>query len=58
MTQYGTGEYFTKHNAKYTGIEDVDPDSWFIEHESQTQMHEQCYYSESYGYVISIIWFD
>lgn len=53
------GEFFTKYNAKYTGIEDVDPDSWFVPGwQADTQMHEQCYYSVSYGYVISIIWFD
>ena len=53
------GEYFTKHNAKYTGIEEVDPDSWFIPGwTANTQMHEQCYYSDSYEFVISLIWFD
>ncbi|MGN6601375.1 MAG: ImmA/IrrE family metallo-endopeptidase [Ginsengibacter sp.] len=53
------GEYFTKQNAKYTSVEDVGPESWFIPAWiSKTQMHEQCYYSESYGYVISLIWFD
>jgi hypothetical protein len=24
----------------------------------KTQMHEQCHFSEAYGYVISLIWFD
>jgi Zn-dependent peptidase ImmA (M78 family) len=53
------GEFFTKTDAKYTGIEDVDPDDWFYPRWiAKTQMHEQCYYSESYGYVISLIWFD
>jgi len=53
------GEYFTKPNAKYIGVEDVDPESWFFPSWiPETQMHEQCYYSESYGYVISLIWFD
>lgn len=53
------GEYFTKPFAKYTDIEDVEPDNWFIPAWiPQTQMHEQCYYSNSYKYVISLIWFD
>ena len=53
------GEFFTKQDAKYTGIEDVDPNDWFFANwERPTQMHEQCYYSDSYGYVISLIWFD
>lgn len=53
------GEAFTKLNAKYSGVEDVDPSDWFIPGwQVKTQMHEQCYYSESYGYVISLIWFD
>jgi Zn-dependent peptidase ImmA (M78 family) len=53
------GEYFTKSNAKYTGVEDVEPESWFIPAWiPKTQMHEQCHFSESYGYVISLIWFD
>lgn len=53
------GEYFTKPNSKYTEVEDVDPDSWFFPTwNPKTQMHEQCYYSESYGFVISLIWFD
>lgn len=53
------GEYFTKKNANYTSVEDIDPDSWFIPTWiPKTQMHEQCYYSKSYDYVLSIIWFD
>ncbi len=53
------GEFFTKTDSKYTGIEDVEPENWFFPAwVPKTQMHEQCYYSESYGYVISLIWFD
>lgn len=53
------GESFTKMNAKYSGIENVDPDDWFIPAwKPNSQMHEQCYYSSSYGYVLSLIWFD
>lgn len=52
-------EYFTKLNAKYTGVENIDPESWLIPAWiPKTQMHEQCYYSESYSYVISLLWFD
>lgn len=53
------GEFFTKKDAKYTGIEDVDPENWFYPRWiPKTRMHEQCYYSDSYDYVISLIWFD
>jgi Zn-dependent peptidase ImmA (M78 family) len=53
------GEFFTKFNSRYTGVEDVEPDDWFYPAwPAKTQMHEQCYYSDSYGYVISLIWFD
>jgi Zn-dependent peptidase ImmA (M78 family) len=53
------GEFFAKKNEKYTGVEEVNPDDWFYpKWTAKTQMHEQCYYSESYGYVISLIWFD
>lgn len=53
------GEFFTKQNSKYTSIEDVDPEDWFYPAWlPKTKMHEQCYYSDTYGYVISIIWFD
>lgn len=53
------GEFFNDNNKKYTGIEEVDPDDWFYPKWSvRTSMHEQCYYSDSYDYVISFIWFD
>lgn len=54
------GEFFTKIDSKYTGIENVDPDDWFYPKDARGNkvMHEQCYYSDSYGYVISLIWFD
>lgn len=53
------GEFFTKLNSKHTGIEDLNPDDWFyMKWAPNTQMHEQCYFSNSYGYVISLIWFD
>lgn len=54
------GEFFTKTDSKYSGIENVDPDNWFHANDNRANrtMHEQCYYSDSYGYVISLIWFD
>lgn len=52
------GEFFNKQ-VKCTEIEDVDPEDWFYcRWQPKTQMHEQCYYSKAYGYVISLIWFD
>lgn len=53
------GEFFTKQDAKYTGVEDIDEDAWFYPTwQAKIKMHEQCYYSSQYGYVISTIWFD
>lgn len=53
------GEFNLKGNGKYTGIEDVEPNDWFNPAWiPNTQMHEQCYYSDSYGYIISLIWFN
>lgn len=55
------GEYFTMKNRKFTGIEEVSAYDWFIpskdDSRADKQMFEQCYYSDSYGYVISLIWF-
>lgn len=54
------GEFFKKIDSKYTGIEEVNPDDWFYPKDARGNrvMREQCYYSDSYGYVISLIWFD
>ncbi len=56
------GEYFTMPNRKFTEIEKVDADSWFLppkdDNRAYRQMYEQCYYSDSYGYVVSLLWFD
>lgn len=56
------GEFYTKKDSKYTGIENVNADDWFFPYTDDTradrQMHEQCYYSDTYDYVISLIWFD
>ena len=55
------GEYFTMEDRKFTGIEILDPDDWFDppedDYRADRQMYEQCYYSDSYGYVISLMWF-
>ncbi len=56
------GEYFTKTDSKYTGVELLSVDDWFYapsnDKRADRQMYEQCYYSDSYGYVISLMWFD
>jgi hypothetical protein len=55
------GEFFTKLDSKYTSIEEVNPDDWFYpfpnDNRANRKMNEQCYYSDSYGYVISVLWF-
>lgn len=56
------GEYFSKTDRKFTSIELLSADDWFYtpssDNRADRQMYEQCYYSDSYGYVISLIWFD
>lgn len=54
------GEFFTKPNSKYTDVEELAPDDWFFvnDYRGYRKMNEQCYYSHSYGYVLSLIWFD
>lgn len=56
------GEYFTKDISKFTGIESLSADDWFDppadDKRARRPMYEQCYYSDSYGYVISLMWFD
>lgn len=56
------GEFYRKAEAKYTGVEKVSVDDWFYpfanDSRAERKMYEQCYYSESYGYTISLIWFD
>jgi Zn-dependent peptidase ImmA (M78 family) len=55
-------EYFNLERRKYDGIEKVLTDDWFSppkdDNRADRQMYEQCYYSESYDYVISLVWFD
>ena len=54
------GEFFLKENAQYTGIEQVDLEDWFVysNWEPVGRLYEQCFYSDLYNYVISLIWFD
>jgi Zn-dependent peptidase ImmA (M78 family) len=56
------GEYYTLPDRKYTSIEKVDADAWFNppkeDRRAHRQMYEQCYYSDSYEYVVSLLWFD
>lgn len=56
------GEYYTMKDRKFTGVDPVSADDWFIppanDDRADRQMYEQCFYAESYGYVISLIWFE
>lgn len=56
------GEYFSTAEKKLTGVEDLFADDWFLvpsnDNRANRRMHEQCFYSDSYGYVISLLWFD
>lgn len=55
-------EYFTKEKRKHTDIESLSANDWFNppadDNRANRQMYEQCFYSDSYGYVVSLIWFD
>jgi len=53
------GESFLKRNAKYTSVEKLDLEDWFYQGEwpVRWQLYEQCFYSDVYNYVISIVWF-
>lgn len=53
------GDFFRKIGNRYTDIQEIEHSSWFYPRwVIKSDMHEQCYYSDSYGYVISLIWFD
>lgn len=53
------GEFFTKKDAKYSDIETVYVEDWFYARNGGDRpLNEQCFYSNVYGYVISLIWFD
>jgi Zn-dependent peptidase ImmA (M78 family) len=53
------GESFLKRNARYTGVEKVDLEDWFYQGEWPVdwQLYEQCFYSDIYDSVISLVWF-
>jgi Zn-dependent peptidase ImmA (M78 family) len=56
------GEFYTIEDRKFRGVEKLSADDWFSpsydDHRAGRQMYEQCYYSDSYGYVVSLMWFD
>jgi len=56
------GEYYNLENRKFTSVEQLDADDWFNppsdDQRADRQMYEQCFYSDSYGYVVSLLWFD
>lgn len=56
------GEFYAAQGKKFTGIEQLDVADWFNppreDNRADRQMYEQCFYSDSYGYVISLMWFD
>lgn len=54
------GEFYTKPDSKYTDVELVDIEDWFhfVDWAPDYQMYEQCFYSDIYGFVISLIWFE
>lgn len=54
-------EFFTTPDSKYTAIQELSADDWFYPFVSDSRanktMYEQCFYSENYSYVISLLWF-
>jgi Zn-dependent peptidase ImmA (M78 family) len=56
------GEFYTMTDRRITSIEPISAADWFNppadDGRALRQMYEQCYYSDSYDYVISLIWFD
>jgi len=53
------GDYFRNPALKYTSLEEVDPARWFRPNwHVNSRFFEQCYYSKTYGYVISFLWFE
>lgn len=53
------GEAFFKENARYTSVEAVDFEDWFVYKtwKPSTQLYEQCFYSDLYNCVTSVVWF-
>jgi Zn-dependent peptidase ImmA (M78 family) len=56
------GEHYNFENKKFTTVEQLNADDWFKpspdDQRADRRMYEQCLYSDSYGYVISLLWFD
>jgi len=56
------GEYYAMQDRKFTSVELLEADDWFIpsadDPRADRQMFEQCFYSDSYGYMVSLLWFD
>lgn len=56
------GEYYTLKRNIINDIVTLDVDDWFSSSKEDNRalrpMYEQCYYSDSFGYVISLMWFD
>ncbi|MDJ1498948.1 ImmA/IrrE family metallo-endopeptidase [Cytophagaceae bacterium DM2B3-1] len=53
------GEFFRNKHSRYTGIEPISLDDWFYYRHGAPSypLYEQCFYSDIYNYVISVIWF-
>ncbi|WP_084163992.1 ImmA/IrrE family metallo-endopeptidase [Olivibacter sitiensis] len=55
------GEFFTKPESKFTSVEEIEPNDWFYpfanDYRANRKMNEQCFYSDGFGYVISLLWF-
>jgi len=53
------GESFLKSDAQYTSIQNVDLEDWFYDRKGAPTwpLYEQCFYSDEYGYAISMVWF-
>ena len=53
------GESFLKSNVRYITVELVDLEDWFYYRSGapNRQLYEQCFYSDVFGFVISLIWF-
>ncbi|MFN4312935.1 MAG: ImmA/IrrE family metallo-endopeptidase [Chitinophagaceae bacterium] len=52
-------ESFLKKNAKYTSVETLDFEDWFVCNgwKPEWQLYEQCFYSDIYNYIVSVVWF-
>nr|WP_294795560.1 ImmA/IrrE family metallo-endopeptidase [uncultured Mucilaginibacter sp.] len=53
------GESFLKSDAQYTSVQSIDLEDWFFDRKGAptSQLYEQCFYSDFYGYAISLVWF-